>query len=117
MLGGTVGLSTATRRHSSSSILQRLGARRAQLHGEELPAYYDPLFDCEMELLEFDSQRPAARYAEHIHHFRSEITQKVRVICHPKAAPTSADSLGGLLRALRASTHSEFPLDAFAQKA
>ena len=100
VLGGTVGLSTATKRHSSSSILQRLGARRAGLNGEVLPAYFDPQFDCEMELLQFDSLHPAERYAPQVAEYCAMMKTEMRVICCQHAAPTCIPSLTALLKAL-----------------
>ena len=100
ILGGTVGLSTATKRHSSSSILQRLGARRAGLNGEVLPAYFEPQFDCEMELLQFDSLHPAERYASQVSEYCSMMKTDMRVICCQLAPPTCIPSLAALLRAL-----------------
>ena len=53
--GGALGLSTATTRHHSSSILKRIGARPLMGCGEAIRPYYDPQYGCEMELLSFDS--------------------------------------------------------------
>jgi hypothetical protein len=58
MLGGCVGISTATERHRSSSILRRIGGRSLEHGGTELPAYYDPQYQCRMEVLRFDSGSP-----------------------------------------------------------
>ena len=60
ILGGCVGISTATERHSSSSILRRIGGRSLEHRGEELPPYYDPQYRCRMEVLRFDSSQPDA---------------------------------------------------------
>ena len=57
-LGGCVGISTATERHRSSSILRRIGGRSLEVGGTELPAYYDPQYGCRMEVLRFDSRSP-----------------------------------------------------------
>jgi len=60
--GGVLGITTATIRHRSSSILCRLGGRPLQ-HGETvIPPYYDPQYDCVMEIVRFDSRSPNARY-------------------------------------------------------
>jgi hypothetical protein len=104
ILGGTIGLSTATTRHCSSSILQRLGARRAELDGEVLPSYFDRRFDCDMELLQFDSLRPSPKYARQVSEYRSMIRSDMRVLCAVEAAPTSIESLTRLLAALTAPT-------------
>jgi hypothetical protein len=115
ILGGTVGLSTATKRHSSSSILQRLGAQNAGVNGEELPSYYEPMFDCEMELLQFDSLRPAERYAPRVAEYAALMKSEIRVLCR-EAAPSSCNSsLSALLSALAPAVHSEARL--FAREA
>lgn len=61
-LGGGVGLSTVTRRNCSATILRRMGGRSLEHQGAELPAYYDPQFRCEMEVLRFYSWAPNPRY-------------------------------------------------------
>ena len=61
-LGGALGLTTATVRHSSSTILRRLGGSLLEVGGATVPPYYDPNYKCEMELLRFDSRRPSAKY-------------------------------------------------------
>ena len=62
MLGGCLGISTVTYRHCSAAILKRLGGRKLEYQGEELPSYFDPFYGCEMEVLRFDSQKLGARY-------------------------------------------------------
>ncbi len=61
-LGGAVGLSTVTQRHCSASILRRIGGQRLESEGLELPSYYDPLYDCQMEVMRFYSWAPNPRY-------------------------------------------------------
>ena len=63
LLGGSLGMTTATVRHASSSILRRLGGSPLESRGEAIPAYYDPKYRCMMELLRFDSRYPNAKYA------------------------------------------------------
>jgi hypothetical protein len=60
--GGAVGLATATVRHSSSSILRRIGGRPLQHRGQELPPYRDLHYNCSMEMLRFYSWAPNPRY-------------------------------------------------------
>jgi hypothetical protein len=62
LLGGALGMTTATVRHASSTILRRLGGSSLEHEGEEIPSYYDPKYRCVMELLRFDSRRPSAKY-------------------------------------------------------
>ena len=78
-LGGCVGISTATRRHRSSSILRRIGGRPLEADGVELPPYYDPQYGCEMEILRFDSNLPNPRYSRWIDQIRDHL-QTVPVI-------------------------------------
>jgi hypothetical protein len=61
-LGGAVGLSTVTQRHCSASILRRIGGLPLEAHGLELPPYYDPAYDCQMEVMRFYSWEPNPRY-------------------------------------------------------
>lgn len=61
-LGGCIGLTTATRRNNSSSILRRIGGQSLQVGGKELPHYFDPVYQCEMEVLRFDSTDPSPRF-------------------------------------------------------
>ena len=62
LVGGTLGVSTATERNGSASILTRLGGSPMQWDKSEIPAYYDPRYDYRMHMLRFDSRTPAARY-------------------------------------------------------
>lgn len=72
-LGGCIGVSNATRRHRSSSILRRIGGRPLSVDGVELPAYYDPQYSCEMEMLRFDSVTPNPRYEVWIDEIRDHL--------------------------------------------
>src|SRR5579884_360261 len=62
VLGGCIGVTTATRRHCSASILRKIGGRSLMLDGQELPAYFDPEYGCDMEILRFDSDAPNQRF-------------------------------------------------------
>ena len=63
LLGGALGVSTATRRHCSSSILRRIGGKPLEYAGIAIPPYFDPEYDCDMEILRFDSANPNPRYS------------------------------------------------------
>jgi hypothetical protein len=63
MLGGALGVTTATVRHSSSTILRRLGGSPLEADGQLVSSYFDPKYQCDMELLRFDSRRPNPKYA------------------------------------------------------
>jgi hypothetical protein len=62
ILGGCIGLTTATRRHCSASILRRIGGQPLAWQGDPIPGYFDPRYDCQMEVLRFDSSRPNPRF-------------------------------------------------------
>ena len=81
VLGGCVGLATATVRHGSSAILRRIGLGPFVIDGIELPPYYDPHYGCEMEALRFDSDFPNPRYTRAIHELSVQL-ETVPVICH-----------------------------------
>ncbi len=63
LVGGSVGYTTATVRHCSASILRRLGGQSVWVDGTEVPRYFDARYDCDMEILRFDSDEPSERYA------------------------------------------------------
>lgn len=71
--GGAVGLTTATVRHASSAILRRLGGSSLSAFGAPIPPYYDQRYQCQMELLRFDSRRPNHRYAYLIEMLRARL--------------------------------------------
>jgi hypothetical protein len=66
VLGGALGMTTATVRHCSSTILKRLGGSPLEFEGAPLPSYFDARYGCEMELLRFDSRRPSAKYERQV---------------------------------------------------
>ena len=92
-LGGALGLTTATVRHSSSTILRRLGGGHLEAGGTAVPSYYDPRYRCEMELLRFDSRRPNAKYAGLIDTLAGKLTNVLVV-----ANTVASDAFAGALR-------------------
>jgi hypothetical protein len=74
LLGGCIGVTTATMRHCSSSILRRIGGQPLMAQGNELPRYFDPRFNCEMEILRFDSARPNPRFERWIEELRGYLS-------------------------------------------
>jgi hypothetical protein len=84
--GGSLGITTATVRHCSSSILRRIGGVPLDASGTPVPPYYDPRYKCEMEILRFDSRWPNAKYADLIERLREKMAS-VRVIALPPAFP------------------------------
>lgn len=86
LMGGAIGISTATERNGSASILRRLGGVSLEHKGAALPAYYDPKYRCQMEVLRFDSRIPNLKYAATVESLRSQMAL-VPVV----SAKTSAD--------------------------
>lgn len=82
--GGCLGITTATVRHCSSSILRRLGGSPLDADGDAVPPYYDPRYQCEMEILRFDSRRPNPKYNNLIEQLRESMAT-VQVIARPAA--------------------------------
>lgn len=71
LLGGCIGITTATVKHCSSAILRRIGGRSLESPAGTLPSYYDPAYKCEMEVLGFDSASPTPKYLPIIGELRS----------------------------------------------
>jgi len=71
--GGCLGITTATVRHCSSSILRRLGGAPLAADGAPVPSYYDPRYGCEMEILRFDSRRPNPKFNNLIERLREKM--------------------------------------------
>ena len=73
LLGGCISIGTATHRHASASILERIGGERLSRNGVRLPDYYDPAYRCRMSVLRFDSDVPNPRYEGWVEAIRSEL--------------------------------------------
>jgi hypothetical protein len=95
-LGGTLGVSTVTTRHNSSSMLRRIGLGSLLSRGAELPPYFDPHYNCEMEILRFDSERPNPRYQSWIDECQTYLAT-APVIC-AKAGERSLEQIRVAIR-------------------
>jgi hypothetical protein len=84
ILGGALGMTTATVRHCSSTILKRLGGERLAYDGVPLPSYFDARYGCEMELLRFDSRRPSPKYEAQVELLEDKLAN-VAVIATPSS--------------------------------
>ena len=73
-LGGAICVSTVTHRHCAASILRRVGGRSLIHQGKELKSYYEPYYNCQMEILRFFSWAPNPRYAVWIEQMRAELS-------------------------------------------
>jgi hypothetical protein len=83
--GGALGITTATFRHCSATILKRLGGSRLESDGVTLPPYYDKRYRCMMEMIRFDSRQPNAKYLGLIDQFR-DMLANIMVVTRPSAA-------------------------------
>jgi hypothetical protein len=86
-LGGALVVATATLRHSSAAVLRRIGGARLQADGCEIPSYFDPNYDCEMELLRFDTRRPTSRFARLVDSLKEKLAT-IQVV-----APTPGEAV------------------------
>jgi hypothetical protein len=80
LLGGCIGLTTATSRHSSASILKRIGGQPLVTGGREIPGYFDKAYRCQMALLRFHSARPNPRFERSIEALKTYMSA-LPVIC------------------------------------
>jgi hypothetical protein len=92
LTGGALVLAMATVRNSSAKILRRLGGSHLEADGCAVPPYYDPRYECMMELLRFDTRRPALKYAETVERLKAHLAN-VQVIVggNPFVTPSSLD--------------------------
>ena len=79
LLGGGIGLSTATWRNSSASILRRMGGLPMEHGIGELPPYHDPQYGCHMEILRFYSWAPNPRYTATVDELKATL-RNMRVV-------------------------------------
>ena len=90
LLGGCLGVATATFRHHSSTMLRKIGLNPLNWSGDALPPYYDPKYGCQMEVLEFDSCAPNPRYLAAVQEL-SETLLDSPIICREEVlAPLDA---------------------------
>ena len=87
--GGALGITTATFRHCSATILKRLGGARFEVGGVTLPPYYDSRYQCMMEMLKFDSRRPNPKYLSLIDQVRDALA-RITVVARPSAVETES---------------------------
>jgi hypothetical protein len=91
VMGGMAGISTVNLRHSSASILRRIGGRPLVAGGTELPPYYEPRYSSELEILRFDSAWLNPRYTSRVRECCAEL-RNMTVICPEPATNTRKTS-------------------------
>jgi len=84
-LGGGVGISTATARHGSASILKGVGGRPLEDRYSQMPSYYDSSYRCEMEILRFYSWAPTLRYASWVSEMKAHLRNILVLTAEPLA--------------------------------
>ena len=82
-LGGCIGVTTATVRHSSANLLRRIGGQPLSVDNTELPKYFDPEYECEMEILRFDSSAPNPKFAPWVDQLKMEMASVPVVASQP----------------------------------
>ena len=87
LMGGSFGICTATERHGSASILRRTGGSPIRISGMSLPAYYDPAYGCNMELLRFESAAPGVRIAPLVIEMREHLSTAPVIGAVPASLP------------------------------
>ena len=90
-LGGCIGISTATIRHCSATILQKIGGRMLDHAGITLPSYFEPTYGCEMMMLRFDSNETNERYSSLLDSLYSQFAT-VPVIMRSEAREPASDT-------------------------
>src|SRR5205807_892558 len=68
--------------YRSAEILCRLGGRPLDVGGVPIPPYYDPRYQCTMELLRFDSRAPCEKFEGHIRELERRLSD-VAVVSRP----------------------------------
>jgi hypothetical protein len=91
ILGGALGMTTATVRHSSSAILRRLGGSLLEAGTDVIPSYHDPKYGCTMELLRFDSRQPHPKYASLVDMLCKKLATVPVVAAAMQQSPVYAD--------------------------
>jgi len=89
MLGGAFVVATATVRHASAAVLRRLGGSALQGAGYTVPPYYDPTYDCQMEILRFDTRQPDAKFARLVEALKEKFSRIPVIACDPEQAEMS----------------------------
>lgn len=84
--GGALGITTATVRHGSSRILRRLGGSALAFEGDVVPPYFDERYQCDMNILRFDSRSLPRRVEPLVDLVYSRLT-RVPVIARPYWPP------------------------------
>lgn len=94
LLGSCIGVATATFRHGSAGILQRIGLSALKTDEEEIQPYHDPQYGCMMQILRFDSRSPNPKYREWVTHLMEDLMASP-VVCRESRSFSSARAWRG----------------------
>lgn len=98
LLGSCVGVATATFRHCSATILQRIGLNALKLDGDEIPPYHDPQYGCLMQILCFDSRSPNPKYSSWVRDLMGDLAS-APVVCRENCSTALEPVWQGLHKA------------------
>jgi hypothetical protein len=93
-----MGITTATFRNHSADILQKLGGRPMRDNGVELPRYFDPQYDCDMQILSFETGGYAPRFHDAVMHLAKELSN-AELVCNVPAFPAFVPAFAARARA------------------
>ena len=79
-LGGAVGICSATHKNHSAKMLRRLGGERLGTATRPLPVFHEPQYDCDMELLRFDSSVVTPSYQGFVDELAWSLANSVPVL-------------------------------------
>jgi hypothetical protein len=80
--GGCLGVCTATFRNGSASMIRRFSGSTSSSGDGPFTVYYDPHYNCPMELLRFKSS-PAPKYASLIDSVKEKLLQTAPIVREP----------------------------------
>ena len=83
LIGGATCVTTATFRNHSAEILQKIGGRPMRDKEMELPRYFDPQYDCDMQILTFETGRYAPRFRDAVLQRTEELAKTERICEFP----------------------------------
>jgi hypothetical protein len=94
--GGALGITNATLRSCSASILRRIGGRRLTAEGVELPSYFETEYQSvEAEILGFDSLAPNPRYKKWMKECQSNVRDVPVIRCAPRKGKLRSSFIRG----------------------
>jgi hypothetical protein len=94
IVGRHVGFASATQRNRSAEILRRLGGSRLRHQGVELPPFFDGAYGCDMEILTFDSEKPAPEYEPTVVDLRDFLVNALVLSSQPSSNDPAQEPAG-----------------------